>query len=332
MFSQADVFVKECEGILRLRDELSPSTALDVDEMGLILPEDNDARWSSYDVGFPPDSYWAASAAFSAYTFARLSAVGVETVGWSAFCCHPSMPEYNLAPFYPSVAMLNWTNGARTQRYWGLKLLLETLKLGDGMVTTNVTQGAPESAGTGGAPQPFCGAVSYPGTLTLSCATPGSTIVSIRFASYGRPLGTCGGWSSNASCSAPNSSAVVGGACLGKAQCSVTADTETFGDPCFGDWKFLGVEAECSGGGGSATSSSGPAVFAQGFLTRGGSSPRAVLVVNTQWFPATVTVEGAAGGLWRWTDPTTQEGGYGETTIEGDSWALAPWATGFLVY
>jgi hypothetical protein len=335
VFDQADGFIQECEAILKVRDELSPSTALDVDEMGLILPEDNDPRWTSYDVGFPPAPFWAATAAFSAYTFARLAAVGVETVGMSALCCHPSMPEHDLAPFFPSVAMLNWTNGARTQRYWGLKLLLDTLKAGDGMATTNVTQGAPSSAGAGGAPEPFCGAVSYPNTLTLACATPGSTIAAIQFASYGRPLGGCGAWSSNASCAAANASAVVAAACVGKSQCSVAADTATWGDPCFEEWKFLAVEAVCSAGGGSAASSTGPAVFAQGFLSSSSSSSppqRAVLVVNKQWVPTSVTVEGASGGVWRWTDAYTQESGYGEATLSTDTWALAPWATGFLVY
>jgi hypothetical protein len=336
IFDQADGFVLECEAIRALRNELSPSTTLNVDEMGLILPMDNDARWTSFDVGFPP-SYWAAAAAFSAYTFARLAAVGVETVGMSALCCHPSMPDRNLAPFFPSVAILNWTNGARTQRYWGLKLLLDSVKVGDGMAATNVTQGAPGSAGAGGAPAPFCGAVSYPNTLTLACATPGSTISSVQFASYGRPLGGCGAWSPNASCAAANASAVVAAACLGRSQCSVAADTATWGDPCLNEWKFLAVEAVCSAGGGSAAASTGPAVFAQGFVRGSGSggagSPqRAVLVVNKQWVPASVTVEGAAGGVWRWTDASTQEDGYGEATLGADTWALAPWAAGFLVF
>lgn len=340
MFDQADGFVQECEGIVKVRDELSPTTALDVDEMGVILPDDNSPEWTTYRVGFPPAPFWAATAAFSAYTFARLAAVGVDTVGMSALCCHPAMPELNLAPFYPSVAILNWTNGARTQRYWGLKLLLDTLAQGDdGMAATTVTQAAPGAAGAGGAPQPFCGAVSFPGALTLSCATPGATIQSIVFASYGRPLGGCGEWRANASCAAANSSAVVAAACVGKGRCSVVANTSTFGDPCYGDWKFLAVEATCSGGGGSAAASTGPAVFAQGFL-RGGaaaaattSAPRrAVLVVNKQWVPASVTVEGAAGGVWRWTDAETPEDGYGSATLANDTWALAPWATGFLLY
>ncbi len=336
MFDQADDFVQECEGIVRVRDELSPTTALDVDEMGVILPDDNNPKWTTFDVGFPPAPFWAATAAFSAYTYARLAAVGVETVGMSALCCHPAMPEINLAPFFPSVAILNWTSGARTQRYWGLKLLLDTLAQGDGMAVTNVTQGAPSGAGAGGAPQPFCGAVSYPGTLSLACATPGATIQSILFASYGRPLGSCGAWRANSSCAAANASAAVAAACVGKSQCSVAADTATWGDPCLNEWKFLALEAACSSGGGSAAASTGPAVFAQGFLRSGNddASPpqRAVLVVNKQWIPASVTVEGAAGGAWRWTDENTAEDGPITTTLAEDTWALAPWAAGFLVY
>ena len=66
MFAQADAFVLECENIIRIRDELSPGTALNVDEMGLILPDDNNAQWTTYAVGFPPAPFWAATAAFSA--------------------------------------------------------------------------------------------------------------------------------------------------------------------------------------------------------------------------------------------------------------------------
>ena len=331
IFAQADAFATEVEGIIALRDALSPATALDVDEMGVILPDDNDDRWTTDDFGFPAAPFWSATAAFSAYTFVRLAALGVDTVGMSALCCHPAMPELGLGAFFPSVAILNWTNAERTQRYWGLKLLLDKLALGDGMVATTVQQAAPPAAAGGGAPAAFCGVASWPDTLTLSCATPGATISALRFASYGRPEGGCGAFAANSSCDARNSTSVLAAACIGRAACSVSATTDTFGDPCYGEYKFLAVEAQCSAGGGVGASSAGAAVFAQAFSR--GAAPgrrRAVLVVNTAWVPAEVTLAGAAGGRWSFTDADSGVDGYASETLEADTWALAPWAAGFV--
>ena len=69
IFAQADAFATEVEGIIALRDALSPATALDVDEMGVILPDDNDDRWTTDDFGFPAAPFWSATAAFSEARF-----------------------------------------------------------------------------------------------------------------------------------------------------------------------------------------------------------------------------------------------------------------------
>ena len=357
MFAQADAFAEGVKQITAIRDALAPDTALDVDEMGVILPDDNDDKWTTNDFGFPAAPFWSATAAFSAYTFTKLAALGVGTVGMSAFCCHPSMPELGIGAFFPSVAMLNWTNGDRTQRFWGLKLLLETLQQGDAMLATAVSQAA--APAEGGAAAGFCGVASWPDSLALSCATPGAVISSVDFASYGRPLGVCGSFAINASCHAANSSEILAAACVGRASCNVTADTDVFGDPCYastkralsvapafvclanahssalpallcpqGSYKFLAVEARCSAGAGAGASSAGPAVFAQAFSRA--PARRVVLVVNTAWTPASVTLEGAAGGLWQWTDADSGVDGFSSTTLAGDTWGLAAWATGFV--
>ena len=329
MFGQADSFAAGVEKIVAIRDALAPGTALDVDEMGVILPDDNSDRWTTYDFGFPAAPFWSATAAFSAYAFVKLAALGVNTVGMSALCCHPAMPELGIGAFYPSVAILNWSNAERTQRYWGLKLLLDTLQQGDAMVASAVTQAAAPDGGDGAA-APFCGTASYPDSLSLSCTAPGATIAAIDFASYGRPLGGCGTFSVNASCHAVNSSAILAAACIGRAACNVTADTAVFSDPCYGDWKFLAVEAHCSTGGGAGASSAGPSVFAQAFSRAAPAARRVVLVVNTAWIPASVTLPGAAGGLWQYTDAESGVEGYAATTLDADTWALAPWAAGFV--
>jgi hypothetical protein len=89
-----------------------------------------------------------------------------------------------------------------------------------------------------------CGAVDENQTLTLSCPA-GRTILSIAFASYGTPNGSCGAFTQG-TCHAANSSSIVGTACIGKNSCTVSATNGVFGDPCVGTFKRLWVQASCS--------------------------------------------------------------------------------------
>jgi hypothetical protein len=68
---------------------------------------------------------------------------------------------------------------------------------------------------------------------------------SVDFASYGTPGGKCGNFSLDNNCHAATSQQVVEGLCLGQARCSVPADNNTFGDPCFGTQKRLYVQVSC---------------------------------------------------------------------------------------
>ena len=89
-----------------------------------------------------------------------------------------------------------------------------------------------------------CAAVDEGQPLTLSCPA-GRKILSIAFASYGTPAGTCGGYSTGA-CHATNSTSIVGAACIGQNSCTVNATNGVFGDPCVGTFKRLWVQASCS--------------------------------------------------------------------------------------
>jgi len=89
-----------------------------------------------------------------------------------------------------------------------------------------------------------CAAVDEGQTLSLACPA-GRTILSIAFASYGTPTGSCGSFAQSA-CHASTSSSVVGTACIGKNSCTVPATNATFGDPCVGTFKRLWVQASCS--------------------------------------------------------------------------------------
>lgn len=75
---------------------------------------------------------------------------------------------------------------------------------------------------------------------------PGQSISTIKFASFGTPLGTCGSFQKG-SCHSSNSQAVVEKKCIGQERCSVSVANGNFGsDPCPDVLKRLSVEALCS--------------------------------------------------------------------------------------
>nr|CAC44501.1 beta-galactosidase [Fragaria x ananassa] len=80
--------------------------------------------------------------------------------------------------------------------------------------------------------------------LSLECPFPNQVISSIKFASYGRPSGTCGSFS-HGSCRSSRALSIVQKACVGSKSCSIEVSTHTFGDPCKGLAKSLAVEASC---------------------------------------------------------------------------------------
>lgn len=66
---------------------------------------------------------------------------GVEILGESQLVGYPELPELNLQPQFPSVALLNWTNGLGNARYHVLKVLIENFEPGDKLVQTEVMNG-----------------------------------------------------------------------------------------------------------------------------------------------------------------------------------------------
>ncbi|KAK9153441.1 hypothetical protein Sjap_000921 [Stephania japonica] len=81
--------------------------------------------------------------------------------------------------------------------------------------------------------------------LQLECPLPNQTISSIKFASFGTPLGACGTYS-HGRCSSPRALAIVQKACVGSKSCRIGVSAEEFGDPCKGVAKSLAVEATCA--------------------------------------------------------------------------------------
>ncbi|MBA0850493.1 hypothetical protein Goshw_000168 [Gossypium schwendimanii] len=79
----------------------------------------------------------------------------------------------------------------------------------------------------------------------LHCS-PGQAISSIKFASFGTPLGTCGSYQQGP-CHAPTSYDILEKRCVGKQRCAVAISNSNFGhDPCPNVLKRLSVEAVCA--------------------------------------------------------------------------------------
>ncbi|CAM4854706.1 unnamed protein product [Rotaria socialis] len=134
-FSQLDGFTFEVEQIEEIRKILSPETRTTIDELGVILPNDNTPGAPQF-----PMVYWNAAAALYAYAWARISRQGIDVVGHSQLVGYPELPDLQLQPQFPSVALLNWTTGEGTAKYWTTKLLIETVDIdNDQAVVTETT-------------------------------------------------------------------------------------------------------------------------------------------------------------------------------------------------
>jgi hypothetical protein len=121
-FNQAQGFLATTRFIIAIRDRLSPSTKLDTDELGVILPTDN----TPADKVPPPARYWNAAGALYGYLFVELSKLGVDVIGESQLVGYPTQ--------FPSVSMIDYTNGKPNARMWVLKLIKDNFHPGDKLV------------------------------------------------------------------------------------------------------------------------------------------------------------------------------------------------------
>ena len=140
-FASADTFVDSIAALQRVRAASDyPDAIMDADEVGVILPDDNNCSFTAAAPGFPA-LYWAASAASFAYTFGMAARLGLEVVGESQMVGYPLLPfprgpplsnaSWVASPQFPSVTMLSWggpfgSPGDGTARFWALKLLVNS--------------------------------------------------------------------------------------------------------------------------------------------------------------------------------------------------------------
>ena len=131
-FNQADQFLTTTRFIESTRKRLSPSTMTETDELGVILPTDED---EIRDGGKPhpdriPRLYWNAAGSLYAYLYMGLARQGIDVIGESQLVGYPSQ--------FPSVTMIDWTNGKPNARYWVLKLIKDHFGPGDKLVGTTL--------------------------------------------------------------------------------------------------------------------------------------------------------------------------------------------------
>lgn len=135
-FNQANGFLATTRFIVAIRDRLSPTTKIDTDELGVILPSDGlEIRAGKALPDHIPHRYWNAAAALYGYLFVQLSKLGVDVIGESQLVGYPSQ--------FPSVSMIDYNNGKPNARYWVLKLIVDNFHAGDRLVTTQDLDSGP---------------------------------------------------------------------------------------------------------------------------------------------------------------------------------------------
>jgi hypothetical protein len=120
-FEQANNFLVKVKYVEAIRKRLSPNTFSDLDELGVILGDQTGKNIKN-------PAYWNLAGAMYAYLYVELSKIGINVAGESQLVGYPSQ--------YPSVSMMNWTNGKPNARYWVLKLLRDNFGPGDKLVST----------------------------------------------------------------------------------------------------------------------------------------------------------------------------------------------------
>jgi hypothetical protein len=128
-FDQADRFLATVRYIEAIRQRLSSATRTTVDEIGSISADDGEQTKPGHVTRPIPNSYWNLSGATYAYVFAHLAEMGIDVAGESQLAGYPTQ--------FPSVSMVDWTNGAPNARFGVLQLLKNNFAPGDKIVDSS---------------------------------------------------------------------------------------------------------------------------------------------------------------------------------------------------
>jgi hypothetical protein len=126
VFAQADGFLNTVRYVEAIRKRLSPQTRTDIDEIGIISADDTQQNAPGHVTKPIPDAYWNLAGVEYAYLFAQMSQMGIDVAGESQLVGFPTQ--------YPSVSMVDWSDGKPNARFWVLKLLRDNLGPGDKIV------------------------------------------------------------------------------------------------------------------------------------------------------------------------------------------------------
>jgi len=126
-FDQADGFLATSRYIEQIKQRLSPTTKTDLNELGVILPTDDDSNRGAKHVP-EPEGYWNLAGALYAYLYVNTAKMGIDVVGESQLVGYPTQ--------YPSVSLIDYTNSKPTARFWVLKLLHDNFGPGDQLAET----------------------------------------------------------------------------------------------------------------------------------------------------------------------------------------------------
>ncbi len=128
-FAQEQGFLHTVGFVEEIRKRLSPGTKTDLDELGVILPEDEkENRHPGYVARPEPMGYWNLAGAMYADLYIQATRLGIEVIGESQLVGYRSQ--------FPSVSMMNYETGDPNPRYWVLKLLKDNFGPGDKLVQT----------------------------------------------------------------------------------------------------------------------------------------------------------------------------------------------------
>lgn len=330
LFDPVDDFETECKAIVELRNTLSPHTKLNTDECGSILPNDNNPASP-----IPSDLYFVASASMYAYLFAKLTVVGVDVIGESQLAGSPTQPQYQIFDAqYPSVSMLNWTNGHGNARFHILQLILAEFAVGDVVHAVHLPPRAT-----------MCRAIwnnnqlglNYDKAVVLSCPS-GSVIESIVEAHAGHILGDCDhGFDVRSALCIDNGTVAnfVQHRCVGQQSCSVDMTSLASQTNCFSKGAVrIVIQATCSKNtSGFAVPSAyiDDRVFVQS-RTSSKTGKRQLLAVNKNNHWASVVVDTVLEGCTALVLDENNAMPKRIVNISGNSLPLAPFASAIITF
>lgn len=131
-FDQAAGFLKTVRFVETIRKHYSPSTRTDLDELGVILPEDlKEIDHPGYVARPEPTGYYNLAAAMYAYLYLESAKLGIDVIGESQLVGYPSQ--------FPSVSMMDYNTAQPNPRFWVLKLLKDSFGPGDSLAETSVS-------------------------------------------------------------------------------------------------------------------------------------------------------------------------------------------------